>query len=204
MSAIASRFFGALGALLMASASWGAALTWTLNDVTFDDGASAVGTFDFDATTSNYSNIAITVTGFTNSQAYGPLGSNPYTYSNPVILGFSTDGRLVFIEEFVTSDPASDCLNSCQRTMLVEFAAPLTALGGSISIDPNVVSSESLENGIESDTHNIVGGSISASPVPVPAAAWLFGSALGLFGWLRHRSESPLDPDTEKTRFGAA
>ena len=27
-----------------------------------------------------------------------------------------------------------------------------------------------------------------ANPVPVPAAAWLFGSALGLLGWLRRRS----------------
>jgi len=102
-----------------------------------------------------------------------------------------TEGVPFFIEEFISSDPVSDCISSCQRTMLVEFDAPLTALGGSISIDPNVVSSESLENGIDSDTHNIVGGSISASPIPVPAAAWLFGSALSLFGWLRHRSECP-------------
>jgi hypothetical protein len=29
---------------------------------------------------------------------------------------------------------------------------------------------------------------ISTSPVPVPAAAWLFGSALGLLGWMRRRS----------------
>ncbi len=191
MRGITSRFVGALGAFLMASTSWSAALTWTLNDVTFDDGARAVGMFDYDVATNKYSNIAITVTGFASSQVYGPLDSNPYTYINPVVIGFSTDDRLVFIEEFISSDPVSDCISSCQRTMLVEFDAPLTALGGSISIDPNVVSSESLENGIDSDTHNIVGGSISASPIPVPAAAWLFGSALSLFGWLRHRSECP-------------
>ncbi len=29
---------------------------------------------------------------------------------------------------------------------------------------------------------------LTTSPVPVPAAVWLFGSALGLFGWLRRRA----------------
>jgi len=32
----------------------------------------------------------------------------------------------------------------------------------------------------------------SLSAVPVPAAAWLFGSALGLLGWVRRRTASPL------------
>jgi len=28
-------------------------------------------------------------------------------------------------------------------------------------------------------------GLAHATPVPIPAAAWLFGSALGLLGWMR-------------------
>lgn len=28
---------------------------------------------------------------------------------------------------------------------------------------------------------------VSLGPVPVPAAVWLFGSALGLLGWIRHK-----------------
>jgi hypothetical protein len=31
-------------------------------------------------------------------------------------------------------------------------------------------------------------GSWSVSVVPIPAAAWLFGSALGLLGWIRHKT----------------
>ena len=34
----------------------------------------------------------------------------------------------------------------------------------------------------------IVFGPVTASAVPVPAAAWLFGSAIGLLGWMRRRS----------------
>jgi len=31
---------------------------------------------------------------------------------------------------------------------------------------------------------------LPATPIPVPAAVWLFGSALGLLGWVRHRSHA--------------
>jgi hypothetical protein len=29
---------------------------------------------------------------------------------------------------------------------------------------------------------------VALTPVPVPAAVWLFGSALGLLGWMRRRA----------------
>jgi len=31
------------------------------------------------------------------------------------------------------------------------------------------------------------GGTVAVSVVPVPAAVWLFGSALAAFGWLRKK-----------------
>ena len=29
---------------------------------------------------------------------------------------------------------------------------------------------------------------VETTPIPVPAAVWLFGSALGLLGWVRRRT----------------
>jgi hypothetical protein len=29
---------------------------------------------------------------------------------------------------------------------------------------------------------------VTVAPIPIPAAVWLFGSALGLFGWMRRRA----------------
>jgi hypothetical protein len=188
MRRIILRFTGATAALLMASASWSASLTWTLGDVTFDDGATATGSFDYDAGTNTYSNIAITVSGFTNAPVYGPLGSDPFTYTNPVVLeSFSTDSELIFIQQLSTPGSGSDCVDSCQRQMIMSFATSLTSLGGTVAIDPNVLSFEYLEKLGANDTHNISGGSFTAAPVPVPAAAWLFATALGVLGWSRRK-----------------
>jgi len=181
------RLAGATAALLMASTSWSASLTWTLSGVTFDDGATATGSFDYDAGTNTYSNIAITVSGFTNAPVYGPLGSDPFTYTDPVVLGFSTDDNLIFAQQITTPDPASNCFDSCLRQMIISFETSLNSLGGTIAIDPNVVSNEYLERFGANDAHNIIGGSFTAAPVPVPAAAWLFATALGVLGWSRRK-----------------
>lgn len=177
------RTLGALVALLIAPASWSAALTWTLDGVTFHDGATATGTFDYDAVTSTYSNIDITVTGFVNSQVYGALDSDPYTYNSPDILPQSTSDLLVFVEQISTPDASSDCFGYCRRTMLISFESNLTSLGGTIAVDLNVLSFERLEAVFNNDEHIIIGGAVSAVAVPVPAAAWLFGTALGILGW---------------------
>ena len=64
MRIILLRCIGALTALMMASGAWGAPVEWTLNNALFDDGATAVGSFFYDANFNEYSNINITVFGF--------------------------------------------------------------------------------------------------------------------------------------------
>jgi hypothetical protein len=51
-----------LASLLAAGTAHAVPLTWTLQNVTFDDGGSANGSFDFDADTTSYSNIMINTT----------------------------------------------------------------------------------------------------------------------------------------------
>lgn len=53
------------------------------------------------------------------------------------------------------------------------------------SVDANGYSVASAQSGSAAFDIDFVLGSPSVTAVPVPAAAWLFGSALGLLGWIR-------------------
>jgi len=61
-------------------------VTWKLNDVTFDDGRYAVGTFTYDAETNLYSNASI--------QLIPQIGSWPYptVFSYPGCQNYCFDG----------------------------------------------------------------------------------------------------------------
>ncbi|MDB4308249.1 VPLPA-CTERM sorting domain-containing protein [Gammaproteobacteria bacterium] len=131
---------------------------WTLENVIFDSGPALSGTFIFDAHTGEYSNLDV-VGSFNNLEAYNP-------YSGPTSLHAIVPGAP---PPFV---------------MELDFSGSLTNAGGTYEVSGYDV--ELARNwGEEAFVRNIVSGTVTA--VPVPAAAWLFGSALAGLGLLRRK-----------------
>lgn len=60
-------------------------------------------------------------------------------------------------------------------------------LGTNVAYGVNWVFGDTLSNYVSGDPGYLVENA-SVSAVPVPAAAWLFGSSLGLLGWIRRRA----------------
>ena len=155
----------ALGVILLfvVGSAQAALVTWTLNDVIFD-GGSATGSFDYDANTDTYSNVNITTsTSFFFGSTYV---ESPEGGTTPISLDLG---------------PVSDCgLVGVPKFCILQFDyAPLTNQGGIRALGGQEI------NIFNAEQRSIVGGTISA--VPVPAAVWLFGSGLGLLGWMKRR-----------------
>ncbi|MBL4663544.1 MAG: HYR domain-containing protein, partial [Flavobacteriaceae bacterium] len=98
------------------------ARTWYLNNVTYDTGATASGSFDYDAVSNTYSNINITIENSPN------FGTTTYGVRNPSSLGNSTFMSVVAeLLPDLTGIPVLD----------YSFASSLTNTGGTIDILPN-------------------------------------------------------------------
>jgi len=84
-------------------------------------------------------------------------GAILFDIGNPIVEAFDTS--LVIAADILVSQELSDTLNSLE---LIDFDAAGVDAGMALVI-------------------------ANGSVVPVPAAVWLFGSALGLLGWVRRR-----------------
>jgi hypothetical protein len=189
MNTILLRSIGALAAFLLATSAWGATLTWTLNNWTFDSGAIATGSFDYTAGATNpYSNVSITIEGWFPISGYGTVGITPFEWDTAhVTLPLSDSDRLsVSAESTNHMNCGVGYADTCIREGHFFWDAPLTDNGGVITMNLGN-SGELLNQTIEGNTEfsYLTTGTISA--VPVPAAAWLFGSALAGLGWLRRK-----------------
>ncbi len=113
----------------------GRQVTWTLNNVVFDDGATASGSFIFDANTNQYSDIDLTV-----ANGAGPLWTgdpDPFTYLTETSGVPSPSGTQSFAQ-FEQSSTPGDCyvgsFDYCSRTLALNFAAPLSSVGGEVDL----------------------------------------------------------------------
>ena len=175
--------------LIFLSATAAAApVVWTLTDVLFDDDGIATGFIEFDA--------ALAAAGPCDPVCPGLIdgsitvsGGDESTFPS-----FTYDATNVLAETFPPDPPRfpghifTIKRLSDDRLLALYTASPLTDAGGVIDliqIDGFVGSVECFNC---DPFRKVVSGSLSAPPIPIPPAAWLFVSALGLLGWVRRRT----------------
>lgn len=167
--------------MLMEGTVHAAPILWTLQNVTFDDGGTATGSFVYDADLGNapaaLSSINITTTS---GSAYGGT-----SYSTA----------------FFTSLPnwlavANAPVNATHGLQL-EFVSPLTNAGGTIAIAAVYAGNQNQEFTLPGGVNirAITSGSV-ISAVPVPGAVWMLGGALGVLGFVRRRQDSRIAPNS--------
>jgi hypothetical protein len=167
----------ALGAAPLAQA---APVQWVLQDVLFNDGGTAFGSFVYDADTNTFSSIAITTTDGS------ALSGNFYEFIN-------FDPGLADADSVLLAAAADPVFGTPAFNM--NLATPMTNAGGTIDLatapPPLAFESTCLTNPCTmffSIDREIISGSISA--VPLPGALWLFATALGFLGWWRRPQAS--------------
>ena len=159
--------------VLVTSLASAAPVRWSLEDVVFDDGGTAFGSFTYDAATNEYSDIDVATTSGT----------------------VATGGYYDICNEFFCAGSVSDSLvvfgmsTDISKWFVISFDGSLSDSGDIVQISTGPTSTGPCQNSsCESLGRNVVSGSVSA--VPVPAAVWLFGSALAGLGWLRRKQAS--------------
>lgn len=151
-------------------------LTWTLSGVSFIDGATASGSFVFDADTRTYLSWDIVTTATVDAAANGGLGNsmNGKSYTTNNLSNASTDYYL---------NPSSLAVQDALGNRFgMVYASKLTNDGGVIDLKSGASMGYEI-NGFRS--RNIIAGSVAAASVPEPASGVLLLAGLGVIGWAR-------------------
>ncbi|WP_428409518.1 VPLPA-CTERM sorting domain-containing protein [Hyphococcus sp.] len=171
-----------LANLSLAVAAQAAPVTWYLQDVGFDDGGTAVGSFVFDADAGVFSDINVTTTAGSalDGETYDvPLPSSP---GNATFLSFANSAG---IADFTGYDAIG-----------IELDSAMTNLGGLILIK---IAGFALESrcvtadcfAVADPLRRITSGYITTSEVPLPAALPLFLAGLAGLGFVKRKHAAP-------------
>ena len=152
-----------------------APVRWVLQDVLFDDGGTAFGSFVYDADTNTLSDIAVTTTDGS------ALAGSVYQFANFEAGILDADSVLLVAQENPTTGTPAFNMN---------LAEAMTNAGGTIAIamapPPLAFESTCLISNCSqffSIDRVVVSGFITT--IPVPGALWLLASAIGFLGWQR-------------------
>lgn len=179
-----TRLSFSLVAAVIAGAAHAVPVVWTLNHVSFVDGATASGSFSYDAATQIYTAWNITTTPTVNPAAIGFTSLPGAAYTTNGYTNASTSSYLNASSFGVRNLPGPGVLQ-----FGLVFASPLTGAGGTVALKTVGGGFESTASGFASRPVVAGVGSVSASPVPEPASAALLLAGGAALLW-RRRSAS--------------
>lgn len=126
------------------------ALTWNLNNVQFQDGATASGSFDYSGAGNGYSNINFTVNG--------PIFGSAFTFT-------SANSTLSPRNSPTLLRVASPTFSQNNNFLGLQFSSSLTNSGGTIALVP---SSDTGYGLYANSTSQLSGGSVTTESQAIP------------------------------------
>ncbi len=178
--------FGLLAVTVLSVTATAAPVTWTINNATVFsnisyDTATFYGSFNYDADTNTYSNLNIKAEIFVNQ------GRDDWYHDGDVY---------ILAGPFNVSLPGSATQLNAKHSyppygydtfLTLNFGSALTGAGGTVAITSGtIVGTLDFYSETDESAYLLPGATVSAA-VPVPAAVWLFASALAGLGWMRRK-----------------
>ncbi len=185
----------AIALLFLSSVSQAALVTWELNNFSFDDGGSAYGSFIYDTENKSIHNIDVYTTP-------GSRLNGRHYIANAGSWGSHAD---IGIMTFTDTDSTNDYRGAGWFRMDFHSISNVTSAGVSLdqwlavggeSYCVNIYCSSAAneitdpQNSRETISGYIYSTQSIPNPVPLPASAWLFLSALSGIGWISRKKRN--------------